>query len=335
MNDDKYTYDFGYDEPKDKYKDKTSQFIVEGDKFFPCTQTVKVLPSGYYRIRNDYSRGLFFKKLLVTLNKLVTLENSAVHRQILDDVSHFWESREEYQKRGRIYRRNILLHSAHGMGKTSLLNIIVDDLINKRNGFVLSISDQSDILNFKEAMTYVKSAMPNQPVIAIIEDIDNFVDSNQEIETELLNILDGISTFDNLITIATTNYPEKLRERYINRPSRFNRVIEFPYPNEALRREFLTKINLKEDIESINLDEWVDRTEGYTIDFLKELSDSVFIGGNSEEDTFELLDNMLNTKVVKNEQPNNNKMGFKKSSITRLLKDADERPIPYSKIDNI
>ena len=277
------------------------QFNVDGNNFFPCGKTVVELPNGYYRIRKDYTRGVFLTKMSVNLNKLVLLESSSVYNEIVDDIIKFWESKEKYIQRGRIYRRNILLHSAPGMGKTSLINLMVNDLILNRNGFVLSISEESDITNFNEIMQPIRMAMPEKPIIAIIEDIDNFVGSKNEIETELLNILDGIGTFSNILTIATTNYPEKLSERYINRPSRFNRVIEVPYPDENTRREFLIKTNLKEDIDSINLDEWVAKTDGYSIDFLKELSDSVFISGNSEEKTFELLDSMIGTKQVKNQ----------------------------------
>lgn len=161
-------------------------------------------------------------------------------------------------------------------------------------------------------MTYIRNTMPNRPIIAIIEDIDNFIGVNgdsDEIESELLNILDGIETFDNIVIIATTNYPENLSERYINRPSRFNRIIEYPSLSAETRKEFLTKINLKEDIDKINLDEWVKRTDGYTTDFLKELSDSVFISNMDENEAFELIDNMKEEKTIRTEN-NKKTIGF-------------------------
>lgn len=303
-----------YDEfyNSDKYKSNIRQFTTEGDSFFPCVNTVKDLPNGYYRIMKDYTRGVYFKKMQVNLNKLVLLESSTFYSVILKDIVTFWESKKKYELRGKIHRRNLLLHSEPGMGKTSLINLIVNDLTTNRNGFVISLSSVNDIMNFSEAMSIIRTVMPQRPVIAIIEDIDNFISNNgrSEVETELLNILDGIRTFSNIVILATTNYPETLTERYINRPSRFNRVMEIPLPDENIRREFLIKTNIKEDIESINLEEWVKRTEGFTIDFLKELSDSVFIAGNSEEETFKMLAEMRERKVVRNISSKLNGIGF-------------------------
>ena len=299
-NSDLYSGDFFEDK---EFKSSITQFTAEGENFFPCTKTVKSLPNGYYRIMRDYSRGIYMRKIPVKLNRLVILEHSCLYNVVMKDIMKFWESKEEYKKRGKLHRRNILLHSEPGMGKTSLINLIVNDLITNRNGFVISISSPVDIQNFNEAMTIIRNVMPEKPIIIIIEDVDNFISSNGKdtVETELLNILDGLGTFENMLTIATTNYPEQLTERYINRPSRFNRVIEIPLPDAELRREFLIKTNIKEDIDRIDLDEWVRKTEGYTIDFLKELSDSVFISGNTEEETFKLLDEMRSKRVVKNQ----------------------------------
>lgn len=302
-----YTDDL--EEKATTFKPNLCQFIVDGDSFFPCSKTVDVLPEGYYKIRKDYSRGIFFKKLPIKLNKLVLLESSEFYNEIVNDITTFWDSKEKYEKRGKLHKRNILLHSAPGMGKTSLINLIVEELITHRNGFVLSISDESDIINFNDGMSILRTIMPNRPIIVIIEDIDNFIGNKNTIETELLNILDGIGTFENVLIVATTNYPETLTDRYINRPSRFNRVIEIPYPNAEVRREFIIKTNLAEDLEKINLDEWVERTEGFSIDLIKELCVSVFICGNTQEKSFSLIDTISKRKIVKNVS-NKNSVGF-------------------------
>ena len=206
----------------------------------------------------------------------------------------------------------MLLYSPPGMGKTSLINLLVEDLVKNRNGFVLSLTDDNDILNFNDAMSYIRAIMPTKPIIVIIEDIDNFIGegADNKLETEILNMLDGINKHSNILTIATTNYPENLTERYLKRPSRFNRKFSFTYPDEALRREFLTKVNLAEDIAKIDLDKWVKETEGWTVDYLKELSDSVFINGYTEEESFKEINEMIKTNIVKNDKPKNKQGGI-------------------------
>lgn len=314
---DTYTDDFEErnEEPltEEKIKTEFTCFTVEGNDFFPSKRTTNFIPNGYYKIRKDYSRGIFLRKQKINLSKLVVLENCPIHKTLISEIERFWESKKEYQKRSKVYKKNILLHSAPGMGKTSLINLVIDDLINNRDGMVITISEANDIFNFNDAMMYIRAMMPERPIIAIIEDFDNFGgdgSTNAELETELLNILDGNQKHDNLVIIATTNYPDKLHERYINRPSRFNLILEYEYPDEDLRREFLTKINLPEDIEKIDLEDWVKKTEGYTTDYLNELSMAVFINGQDVEQTFIDLNKMRNTKKVKYKKPNEKSIGF-------------------------
>lgn len=304
------------DKPLDlnKVRSEFTCFISEGIDFYPCKKTVDYLPNGYYKIRKDYSRGIFLRKQDVNLGKLVPLTNCPIHMRIMNEIELFWNSKEEYLKRGKVYKKNILLHSAPGMGKTSLINLIVADLINNRDGMVLTLNESNDIFNFNDAMLYIRAMMPNRPIIAIMEDFDNFGGDgahNNELETELLNILDGNQKHDNLVIIATTNYPETLDERYINRPSRFNTIMEYEYPNETLRKEFIIKTNLPEDIATINLDEWVSKTEGYTTDYINELCMAVFINKQDINETFTKLDEMRNTKTVKYKKPNKKGISIK------------------------
>ena len=291
--------------------DNISQFIVNGKSFTACANTVKELPNGYYRLYTDRNNNVVFELQYPKLNKLVVLESCDIHQIIIKDIQTFWASREKYAKRNKVYKRNLLLYSKPGIGKTSLINILVKDLIDNQNGLVISLGSSYEIELFTNAMNVLRTIMPDKPVIVIIEDVDNFAGSHsidRQLETELLNILDGIYQYDNLVILATTNYPEYLTERYICRPSRFNRRFEFPLPNVEVRREFLIKTNLKEDIESIDLDKWLRRTEGYTIDFLKELSDAVFISGRDEEEVFDEIDNMRGVSVLKN--TSNEKIGL-------------------------
>lgn len=308
-----YTDDFFYEgDERLLGKNDYCNFIIEGTDFFPCKKVSRTLPNGYYTIRKDYTRGIFFRKKEVNLDRLVKLDSYPMYQMILKDIETFWESEEEYIKRGRVYKRNMLLYSPPGMGKTSLINLLVEDLVRNRNGFVISLTDDNDILNFNDAMSYIRAIMPRKPIIAIIEDIDNFIGegADSKLETEILNMLDGINKHSNILTIATTNYPENLTERYLKRPSRFNRKFSFSYPDEDLRREFLIKINLPEDIDNIDLDKWVKNTEGWTVDYLKELSDSVFINGYSEEESFKEINDMIKTNIVKNDKPKNKQNGI-------------------------
>ena len=228
--------DLEFEKIEDEKKAKICQFIVDGSDFWPSTKSVEELPSALYKIRKDYSKGLFLRKTDMLLNNLVKIDSSSIFQDLLSDIQKFWESRKEYEKRGRIYKRNVLLYSIPGMGKTSIINLLIDDVIKKRNGLVISLGEATDIFNFSEAITYIRNTSPKKPIITVIEDIDKYVGGSGDgsLESELLSILDGINTFDNMVIIATTNYPELLNDRFINRPSRFSRLIEYKPLNSDL-----------------------------------------------------------------------------------------------------
>ena len=97
-----------------------------------------------------------------------------------------------------------------------------------------------------------------------------------------------------MVTIATTNHIEYLEERYVNRPSRFDRVVEFPLPNKESRKMFIEYSVLPEDLEKIDINHWVERTDGYTIDHINELILLHFVFGHTEEEAFSTVDKMVN-----------------------------------------
>ena len=140
--------DIEYQKAEDEKKSKICQFTIDGLDYWPSTKTVDELPSALYTIRKDYSRGLFLRRTNIILNNLVKINSSSIFQDLLTDIQHFWESRKEYEKRGRIYKRNVLLYSVPGMGKTSIINLLIDDVINKRNGLVISLGEPSEIYNF-------------------------------------------------------------------------------------------------------------------------------------------------------------------------------------------
>ena len=84
------------------------------------------------------------------------------------------------------------------------------------------------------------------------------------------------------------------------RPSRFNIVIEYPKPNEIIRREYIIKkltdggidvsnANVQKDIERL-----VNQSDGYTFDFVKELVQGIYVDGLEESVVFKRLEDIKN-----------------------------------------
>lgn len=280
--------------------DTVSQWSSMDGNIIPVSNTFGRLERGYYSIHFSQQLGMFFTKDKVELNKLYRLPNTATDL-ILNDISKFWKSEEVYKKYHRVFRRNYLLYSAPGTGKTSLINLMCEELINIYDGLVFSLTTEEQVEAFPDAVKRIRKIEPDRKIIAIIEDIDGFTQASNRLNTLLLNILDGNLKLSGLVTIATTNHIEYLEERYTNRPSRFDRVVEFPLPNAESRKIFIEKTVLPEDLKKINIDEWVKKTEGFTIDHINELILLYFVFGHTEEESFETMFNMTNTRgMLKN-----------------------------------
>jgi hypothetical protein len=83
-------------------------------------------------------------------------------------------------------------------------------------------------------------------------------------------------------------------------------------PNNESRRIFIEKTVLPEDLEKIDIDKWVEKTKGYTIDHINELILLYFVFGHTEEESFGTLDSMVkNNDYLKNDSSENKrKIGF-------------------------
>lgn len=326
---------YGYEKNEEERPMSEKQWSIVGDGCITAvSKTFQKLEPGYYKINFDNTGiGLFFQKQDVQLNKLYRLPNEATDI-VMNDISKFWTLEDTYKKYQRVFRRNYLLYSAPGTGKTSLINLMCQELIEKYNGIVISLTCAFEIELYFEAIRRIRSIEPELKIITVIEDIDNFIAANENERTNLdsliLNILDGNMKFGGIVTIATTNYIEKIAERYKNRPSRFDRVIEFPLPNEESRRMFIEKTVVPEDLNKIDIDKWVKRTEGLTIDHINELILMFFVFGHDEEEAFETIRSMSeNNSKLKNETSVNKKVSigfstFEGSRHSAVLEDFDE-----------
>lgn len=202
-----------------------------GDAFFPCEQAVAKLDAGQYTIDYSHDRGVFFAKKEVNLDDLLILPDSATEA-VLAEIGEFWKREEIYRKYRYLWKRGILLWGPPGSGKTTTVQLISKRIV-ELDGIAVYVS------NPKLAATglkYLRKIEPKRPVVVMLEDLDTVVN---QFEGELLALLDGELQIDNVVFVATTNYPEKLDPRIVNRPSRFDLVKKVPMPNAAARRLYL------------------------------------------------------------------------------------------------
>lgn len=271
--------------------------IGNNNQFIPTleTQTTKKLVPGKYSIRWNPDLGMYiFQKEELKLDELLELPNN-VFTEVLNDINYFWENKKLFDKYRFTYKRGILLWGNPGCGKTSLTALLSQQVINK-GGIVISINNYNDLESYVSNIPNVfRKIEPNTPLLNIFEDLDGLVKSS-EIETLLLNVLDGFGQNDNVVNIACTNYPENLKDRILNRPSRFDKRYYIGLPDASVRKFYFESKIFKEDIEKMGGNDFIDnivsQTEGLTIAHLGEFVKSVFIFGNDIDSTISLLKGM-------------------------------------------
>jgi SpoVK/Ycf46/Vps4 family AAA+-type ATPase len=139
-----------------------------------------------------------------------------------------------------------------------------------------------------ETLREFRKIEPDRQVLVIIEDIDALIEMYRE--SDFLNMLDGEAQLQNVVYVATTNYPEKLDKRFKDRPSRFDTIRKIDMPSEAARGTYL-KVKLPNVTEEV-LEDFVLNSKGYSIAYLRELIVLTQCFKMSSKLAFERLDNM-------------------------------------------
>lgn len=259
-------------------------------KYTPGQPTTKTLPAGFYEVEED-SYGIHLELKSIQTDELYSLPSEEL-LDIVNDIINFWEKKAVYDQYKFVHKRGILMYGAPGNGKSGIIQLITKHLIEEMNGVVINIKDAYSLDRYSKIIHPFRSIEPNRPIIVILEDLDAMLSEDNWIVSTALNLLDGVKQVNNVVYIATTNYPEKLEERVANRPSRFDRRYEIALPNKLVRSEYIKHKLTKDDLEKINLEEWVEQTEGMSLSHLKELIISVIVLGKTFEESIERLNGL-------------------------------------------
>lgn len=221
-----------------------------------------VLPAGVYKYAENAGGRLPERLVKIDLrgDHFVTL--GGCFKSVDVDISTFMNNRQVYEDHGMIYKMGLLLWGPPGNGKSSIIRKILKELV-PQDAIIVFVEEKFPSSFF---LHKIQSSLRNRLKVFVFEELATTLDHNYNM-ARILDFLDGETSPESCIVLATTNYPDKIPGNMVNRPSRFDKLYNFDFPNAAERRTLLEHFLKRETTK-----EEVDLTKDLSIADLKEVA---------------------------------------------------------------
>lgn len=217
------------------------------------------------------------RTLAVEFHHLPTIDRAQVilPEEILAKVERqsfaFTRHQDVLKRSGQHLKRGMLLHGPPGTGKTFTAMYLAAQM---RERTVLLVTGREQGL----IGPVCKMARLLQPSTVILEDVDLIAEDRRTADAcstpilfELLNEMDGLREDADVLFVLTTNRPEALEPALSARPGRVDLAVEVPLPDAECRRRLIALYARSLTLELTNPEVLIQRTEGVSAAFLKEL----------------------------------------------------------------
>lgn len=304
LNSNRILFFDGYDviEEYEKEEKDTMMWIKEDDLFRPTNkiELKNTLEPGLYSIGYSRDLGYYCTKMEIKSDELFIFSNTIID-SLLKEIETFWNREQIYKDKHLVHKRGILLQGLPGTGKTSIVSIIMSQIV-KSGGVVFKIEDANALPTaIKFISNHFRKIQPDTPIITIIEELDTFL----EVKNELLDFLDGKTHIDHHLVLATTNNSSAIPNTFL-RPSRIDLIVQVDLPDEITREEYFKYKNVpEEDVQKL-----VNGSSGCSLADLKELYICVYVLGY---DIPSAINKVTAPRVKTNyltDQRQQNKLGF-------------------------
>tara|TARA_Y100000310_G_scaffold345742_1_gene469102 strand:+ start:2089 stop:3123 length:1035 start_codon:yes stop_codon:yes gene_type:complete len=159
---------------------------------------------------------------------------------------------------------------SHNTGKTTAGHIICNNLPDYTVVWITPDSiQQNNYRTVSSIKLLYKLAEYVTPCALLLEDLDLFSEDRDMSRDSLslgglMNILDGVNSINNSVTIGTTNRLESMEKAIRNRPGRFDRIVEIPSLAPELREKMFKSRLAEWKVPEKILNWLVGETEGST-----------------------------------------------------------------------
>jgi hypothetical protein len=191
---------------------------------------------------------------------------TAVQHQVVEVSRH----KQRLLAAGQHLKRGLLLYGPPGVGKTHTVRYLIGSLtettVIQLTGGALHLIAQA-----------CSVARTLAPAMLVVEDVDLIAEDrgmhpgHHPMLFQLLNEMDGLAEDSDVVFVLTTNRADLLEPALAARPGRVDQAIELTLPDMDARRRLFDLYRGGLDVDISRLDRVLERTEGVTASFLKEL----------------------------------------------------------------
>jgi len=242
------------------------EYSVNEDKTFGFTTpiiTVQAIPAGRYVIDRVLGGYKLTPVPLATVDSYVPLPNPASDQtsEIIQDFIQgtFRDSMAEF---GMVHKLACLMWGEPGTSKSVTIYEATRFAIDHGCIVIDATGDDPDMVS--DVLESIRKIEPTRSVIVIWEEIDSVI--TLRYETELLQLLDGPSQVNDVLYLMTTNYIKDIPGRLFLRCRRIPFQVQFHLPSREIREAYFRAKIPADKLETISLPEWLDKTEGFSID---------------------------------------------------------------------
>lgn len=264
---------------------------LTGNYFTGIDETLTKLESGIYEpvSINNGTPALHKKPSQPLTQDLIKFDDTA--DKIITEVNKFLDAKDKFERVGIRYRRGILMYGPPGGGKSCIIKELIN-LILERDGIAIDGSNAHPGVT-STILGVLKSVEQDRLAIVFLEDIDALIREHNK--SMVLNMIDGVTSPNGLIYVATTNFPEELEDNIQNRPSRFDRSYHIEFPTDEGRKRLIEGFSKKYDC-SVDVDRWVKDTNKMTVSHINELFISTQLLGHEYDEAIEHLRSLAKKK---------------------------------------
>jgi hypothetical protein len=184
------------------------------------TRMIGRIPAGTYHANAE--RPTLVLTPMTPSSEPVYFLDTPEMRMVRREIEAFFDPdiTQRLARAGLKHRRGIILHGPPGTGKTSLMRQLMPFVIEQ--DAVIIVDCNADHLE-RRIIPAVRASDPDRPIVMYFDEFDKNASHSR---AELLQLLDGLTSPDHLLTIGSTNDLTAVPTQLRNRPSRFGLILE-------------------------------------------------------------------------------------------------------------